>query len=33
VRDVLQEMNLIPEADIDAILDVRPMTEPGIPGT
>ncbi len=33
VRDVLREMNLLPEADIDAILDVRPMTEPGIPGT
>ncbi len=32
VRDVLEEMNLLPEADIDAILDVRPMTEPGIPG-
>ncbi len=32
VRDVLKEMNLLPEADIDAILDVRPMTEPGIPG-
>lgn len=32
VRDVLQETNLLPEADIDAILDVRPMTEPGIPG-
>ena len=32
VRDVLQEANLLPAADIDAILDVRPMTEPGIPG-
>lgn len=32
VRDVLEEMNLLPEADINAILDVRPMTEPGIPG-
>ncbi|HLA64714.1 MAG TPA: class II fumarate hydratase [Rhodothermales bacterium] len=32
VRDVLREMALIPEADIDTVLDVRSMTEPGIPG-
>ncbi|MDX1531730.1 MAG: class II fumarate hydratase [Rhodothermales bacterium] len=32
VRDVLLEMDLIPEDEIDAVLDVRSMTEPGIPG-
>ncbi|MDX1438464.1 MAG: class II fumarate hydratase [Rubricoccaceae bacterium] len=32
VRDVLLEMNLIPEDRIDDVLDVRSMTEPGIPG-
>ncbi|MDT0631237.1 class II fumarate hydratase [Rubrivirga sp. S365] len=32
VRDVLQEMDLIPADRIDAVLDVRSMTEPGIPG-
>ena len=32
VRDVLQDMALLPETELDAILDVRPMTEPGIPG-
>jgi fumarate hydratase class II len=32
VRDVLVEMDLIPEEKIDAVLDVRSMTEPGIPG-
>ncbi|MEM0962059.1 MAG: class II fumarate hydratase [Bacteroidota bacterium] len=32
VRDVLLEMDLIPAERIDAVLDVRSMTEPGIPG-
>ena len=32
VRDVLLEMNLVPEDRIDEVLDVRSMTEPGIPG-
>jgi len=32
VRDVLEEMDLIPADEIDAVLDVRSMTEPGIPG-
>jgi fumarate hydratase class II len=32
VRDVLLELQLIPEAEMDAVLDVRSMTEPGIPG-
>ncbi|MEO1479675.1 MAG: class II fumarate hydratase [Bacteroidota bacterium] len=32
VRDVLLEMDLVPEDQLDAVLDVRSMTEPGIPG-
>ncbi len=32
VRDVLEEKDLIPASEIDAVLDVRSMTEPGIPG-
>ncbi|CAN5528620.1 class II fumarate hydratase [soil metagenome] len=32
VRDVLLEMQLVPEDEVDAVLDVRSMTEPGIPG-
>ena len=32
VRDVLGEKDLIPSEEIDAVLDVRSMTEPGIPG-
>jgi fumarate hydratase class II len=32
VRDVLEEIELIPADEIDAVLDVRSMTEPGIPG-
>ncbi|MEO0558372.1 MAG: class II fumarate hydratase [Bacteroidota bacterium] len=32
VRDVVLEMNLIPEDHVDEVLDVRSMTEPGIPG-
>ena len=32
VRDVLTEMDLIPADRVDAVLDVRSMTEPGIPG-
>ena len=33
VRDVVVEMDVLPpDADLDALLDVRSMTEPGIPG-
>ena len=32
VRDVLRELALVPENQLDAVLDVRAMTEPGIPG-
>jgi len=33
VRDVVQELGVLPEgADLDALLNVRDMTEPGIPG-
>ncbi|GAB5534629.1 MAG: class II fumarate hydratase [Rubricoccaceae bacterium] len=32
VRDVVLEMGLIPEDRVDDVLDVRSMTEPGIPG-
>ncbi|MCA0270045.1 MAG: class II fumarate hydratase [Bacteroidetes bacterium] len=33
VRDVVLEMGVLPEgADLDALLDVKEMTEPGIPG-
>ncbi len=33
VRDVVVEMGVLPEgADLDVLLDVRSMTEPGIPG-
>ena len=32
VRDVILEMELLPEERIDEVLDVRSMTEPGIPG-
>ncbi len=32
VRTVVQEMNLLTEAELDDYLNVREMTEPGIPG-
>ncbi|MDX1419417.1 MAG: class II fumarate hydratase [Rubricoccaceae bacterium] len=32
VRDVLRDRDLVPEDRLDAVLDVRSMTEPGIPG-
>ena len=32
VRDVILEMDLLPAERIDEVLDVRSMTEPGIPG-
>jgi fumarate hydratase class II len=32
VRDVLRDLALVPEDRLDAVLDVRSMTEPGIPG-
>jgi fumarate hydratase class II len=31
VRDVVVEKGLLPESDIDKALDVRTMTEPGLP--
>jgi aspartate ammonia-lyase len=31
VRDVVREQGLLPEDEIDAALDVRSMTEPGLP--
>jgi len=31
VRDVVKEKQLLPESQIDAALDVRSMTEPGLP--
>jgi fumarate hydratase class II len=31
VRDVVLERGLLPEAEVDAALDVRSMTEPGLP--
>jgi fumarate hydratase, class II len=33
VRDVVIEMGLLDERQLDAVLDVRSMTEPGIPGS
>jgi fumarate hydratase, class II len=33
VRDVLREMDIVPEDRLDQVLDVRSMTEPGIPGS
>jgi fumarate hydratase, class II len=32
VRELAKEEKLLPEAELDKILDPRPMTEPGIPG-
>jgi fumarate hydratase class II len=32
VRSVVREMNLLSDEELDATLDVREMTEPGIPG-
>ena len=32
VRDVVLEMKLMPESELNDILDVRDMTNPGIPG-
>lgn len=32
VREVVLEMGLLPEEDLDSLLNVRDMTEPGIPG-
>ncbi len=32
VREVVREMDLVSEAELNAVLDVREMTEPGIPG-
>ena len=31
VRDVVQERGLLPEDELDDALDVRGMTEPGLP--
>ena len=32
VREVVREMNILDEKTLDALLDVRNMTQPGIPG-
>jgi fumarate hydratase class II len=32
VRDIALEMGVLPEAELDAALDLRPMTEGGLPG-
>jgi len=32
VREVVLEMDLLSEEELDEYLDVRSMTEPGIPG-
>ena len=32
VRQVVKEMDLLSDAELDAYLNVRDMTEPGIPG-
>lgn len=33
VRDVVRDLNLIPDEKLDELLNVREMTEPGIPGS
>ncbi|MDX1546165.1 MAG: lyase family protein, partial [Rhodothermales bacterium] len=33
VREVVREMGLLSDAELDQVLDVREMTEPGIPGS
>ncbi len=33
VREVVREMNILDEKTLDALLDVRNMTQPGIPGS
>jgi fumarate hydratase class II len=33
VRDVVLEMNLMSVEELDHVLDVRDMTEPGVPGS
>ena len=33
VREVVREMGLLSDDELDAVLDVREMTEPGIPGS
>ncbi len=32
IREVAREENILPDAELDRLLDPRPMTEPGIPG-
>ncbi len=32
VREVCREEQVLPEDELDKLLDPRPMTEPGIPG-
>ncbi|MEX0820942.1 MAG: lyase family protein [Rhodothermales bacterium] len=32
IRDVVKEMNLLSDEELDETLDIRAMTEPGIPG-
>jgi fumarate hydratase, class II len=33
VRELAREKGLLPEGDLDRVLDARAMTEPGIPGS
>ncbi len=33
VRDLAREKELLPEEELDRVLDARAMTEPGIPGS
>ena len=32
VRDVAREMDVLSETELNEVLDVRHMTEPGVPG-
>jgi aspartate ammonia-lyase len=33
VRDVAREKGVLPESELEKVLDARAMTEPGIPGS
>jgi fumarate hydratase class II len=32
VREVAREEQVLPDAELERLLDPRPMTEPGVPG-
>jgi fumarate hydratase class II len=32
VRQVAREQQVLPDEELDRLLDPRPMTEPGVPG-